>query len=438
MTLAPSPPNKFKAFALSIVHFPREYIHALRKAQGHKRWLGLVFLALVGFNLIDMLSAQPADAELLTDLTLVGRKAGEAIMQFSFTMMQDLYGGKYGVLAYISKSCLWLATPLVAVGVIQYMADDDLKGSPVTRPVILGRVVYFILLSGGGTLFGHAYIELMHGLEGIILKMDGFLKLYDRIAEGKAYLSTSSIISASVAECQKFVGQEQQRCIAQATNSALQHLGDFKEQFPLAKWLSDDIDQLKQIGGNILSPDKNIVEKVMNIWYAWNAPMMEIEMAVKMTAAITSYTAIYATVILFIGLGGPIAGLSSMLVPALQNGWVAWLVGILGIWYWRFSYLIMCWILSEMLTKAPSASTIGTGWFSNAIANLAPILSGAIAFAGAGGTWMGITSAIGAGQLGNDAQKMGQDAGVQSSSPGSSSSPAPAASASAPQVRTDY
>ena len=94
MTIAPSPPNKLKAFALSIVHFPREYIHALRKAQGHKRWLGLLFLALVGFNLIDMLSAQPADAELLTDLTLVGRKAGEAIMQFSFTMMQDLYGGQ--------------------------------------------------------------------------------------------------------------------------------------------------------------------------------------------------------------------------------------------------------------------------------------------------------------------------------------------------------
>jgi hypothetical protein len=427
----PSPPNKL------IVHFPREYIHALRKARGHRRWLGLLFLALVGFNLFDILSAQPADAELLTDLTLAGRTAGDAIMQFSFTMMQDLYGGKYGVLAYISKSCLWLATPLVAVGVIQYMSED-LKGSPVSRPVILGRVFYFILLSGGGTLFGHAYIELMHGLEGIILKMDGFLKLYDRIAEGKAYLSTSSIISASVAECQKFVGQEQQRCIAQATNSALQHLGDFKEQFPLSKWLSDDIDQLKQIAGNILSPDKNIVEKAMNIWYAWNAPMMEIEMAAKMTAAIASYTAIYATVILFIGLGGPIAGLSSMLVPALQNGWVAWLVGILGIWYWRFSYLIMCWILSEMLTKAPSASTIGTGWFSNAIGNLAPILSGAIAFAGAGGTWMGITSAIGAGHLGEDAQKMGQDAGMQNSSPGSPSSPAPAASASAPQVRTDY
>ena len=252
------------------------------------------------------------------------------------------------------------------------------------------------------------------------------------LQKARHIISTSSIISASVAECQKFVGQEQQRCIAQATNSALQHLGDFKEQFPAQlKWLTDDINQLKQIAGNILSPDKNIVEKAMNIWYAWNAPMMEIEMAVKMTAAITSYTAIYATVILFIGLGGPIAGLSSMLVPALQNGWVAWLVGILGIWYWRFSYLIMCWILSEMLTKAPSASTIGTGWFSNAIANLAPILAGAIAFAGAGGTWMGITSAIGAGHLGNDAQKMGQDAGVQSSSPGSSSSPAPAASAPA-------
>lgn len=437
MTLAESPPSKLKTFALSIIHFPRDYIRALSRARGDKRWVGLLFLGLIGINIFDALSAQPADAWLLTDLTLAGRTAGDLIMQFAFTMMQDLYGGKYGVLAYISKSCMWLATPLVAVGVVQYMSED-MKGSPISRRVILARIFYFILLTNGGFVFGQIYIGLMQGLEGIILKMDGFLKLYDRIAEGKAYLSTSSIVSASVAECQKFVGQEQQRCIAQATNSALQHLGDFKEQFPLSKWLTDDIGQLKQIAQNILSPDKNIVEKAMNVWYAFNAPVMEIEMAAKMTAAIASYTAIYATVILFIGLGGPIAGLSSLLVPALQNGWVAWLVGILAIWYWRFSYLIMTWILSEMLTKAPSAATIGTAWFSYAVADLAPILSGAIAFAGAGGTWMGITSAIGGGELGDEAQAAARSAGAQNANPSPQSPPAPASSGSAPQVRTEY
>jgi hypothetical protein len=221
------------------------------------------------------------------------------------------------------------------------------------------------------------------------------MTLYEAIDQGKAYLASNALISAATAECQKFVGQEQRRCISEATTQALGTLKDFQSTYGVNEWITGRQEIFEKISQDLLSTDTSLVEKTSNtFFYMFAAPAAELAQAGLATASITAFTAIYACVIAYIGLGGPIAGLSSLLVPGLQSGWVVWVVGIFGLWFWRVSYMAILWFLSKVLLNAVPSDITGTAWFTFSATIVAPVIASGIAGLGAMGVWGGLSGFV--------------------------------------------
>jgi hypothetical protein len=373
-----------------------KYFKVLSRVQGYKKAIMVAFLALTVFNVVYAVwEPQPAQAFLFDDLTGAGRAAGGRIMDTSYQIVTDLYNGKYGLLSWLCKTCLYFATPVAAAGIVQYMSEE-IPGNPMKRPVVMGSVFLVIALSGGGYIFGHLFLFLFNILEGFFKNMDEYMTLYESIEQGKAYLASNALISAATAECQKFVGQEQQRCISEATAQALGTLNDFKSTYGPMDWIKGREDIFSKIAKDLASPNTSLVEKTANtFFYMFAAPAAEVAQAGLATASITAFTAIYACVITYIGLGGPIAGLSSLLVPGLQSGWLVWLVGIFGLWFWRVSYMAIIWFLSKVLVNAVPSDIAGTAWFTFSATIVAPIIASGIAGLGAMGVWGGISGFAG-------------------------------------------
>lgn len=373
-----------------------KYFKVLSRVQGYKKAIMVAFLALTVFNVVYAVwEPQPAQAFLFDDLTGVGRAAGGRIMDTSYQIVTDLYNGKYGLLAWLCKTCLYFATPVAAAGIVQYMSEE-IPGNPMKRPVVMASVFLVIALSGGGFIFGHLYLFLFNILEGFFKKMDDFMTLYNTIEQGKGYLASNALISAATAECQKFVGQEQQRCISEAAAQALGTLKDFQASYGVQDWIKGRQDIFEKIVKDLSSPNTSLVDKASNtFFYMFAAPVAEVAQAGLATASITAFTAIYACVIAYIGLGGPIAGLSSLLVPGLQSGWVVWLVAIFGLWFWRVSYMAIIWFLSKVLINAVPSDITGTAWFTFSATIVAPIIASGIAGLGAMGVWGGISGFAG-------------------------------------------
>jgi hypothetical protein len=387
----------------SSLMLPLKFYRRLRRSRGRKRLVGILFLVLTIINILYFIfETKPVNAFIISDLTALGRTVGDAIHATALAQIKEVYTDKrYGILPYICRTCLFFALPVIGVGIVSYLGEDGIEDGPViAKPVFMGSLIFYVLLSGGGAVYGLIYYWLISIFEGIINKFDDFINIYSAIAEGKTYLAANGIISAAIAECQRFTGQEQQRCIAETTQKALESMGQFKETFPGAKWLDDIQTQLRGVASNILSPEKNLVDKALNIWYAFNAPLMELRAAADAAASITAFTAIYGAIIVFLGLAGPLMGLSSLLVPGLQNGWIAFICIVFGVFYWRFSFLVVMFSLSDMMTKAGTSATISTAWFAEAVTKIAPYISLLVAGAGVGMTWTGITSAIGRGAYG--------------------------------------
>jgi hypothetical protein len=384
------PPVTLKTVALHT-----KYFKVLSRAQGYKKAVMVAFLALTVFNIVYAIwEPQPAQAFLFDDLTGVGRAAGGRIMDTSYKIVTDLYNGKYGLLAWLSKTCLYFATPVAAAGIVQYMSEE-VPGNPMKRPVVIASVFLVIALSGGGFIFGQLYLLIFGILEGFFKNMDKFMTLYEAIDQGKAYLASNALISAATAECQKFVGQEQRRCISEATTQALGTLNDFQSTYGVNEWITGRKEIFQKIADDLASPDTSLVEKTSNtFFYIFAAPAAELAQAGLATASITAFTAIYACVIAYIGLGGPIAGLSSLLVPGLQSGWVVWLVGIFGLWFWRVSYMAILWFLSKVLLNAVPSDITGTAWFTFSATIVAPIIATGIAGGGAMAVWGGLSGFV--------------------------------------------
>jgi hypothetical protein len=420
-----------------LMSLPSNFYRGLQRARGLKKFVGISFLVLTTINILVLIfDSKPVHAFILSDLTAAGRTIGDAMHATAMTQVKEIYYiGKYGILKYICRTCLFFAIPVIGVGVVSYLGDEaGDEDSAISKPFFIGGIFYYVLLTGGGTVYGTLYYWLISIFEGIINQFDDYLNIYNAIAEAKSYLASNGVISAAVAECQRFTGQEQQRCIAETTEMALKNLGEFKETFPGAKWLDDIMTQLKGVSSNILSPEKSLVEKALNIWYAFNAPLMELKAAAEATASITAFTAIYGAVIVFLGLAGPIMGLSSLLVPGLQNGWIAFICVVFGVFYWRFSFLIMMFSLSEMMTKAGTSATISTAWFAEASMKIAPILTSLVAGGAVGMTWMGITSAIGRGAYGSTVAAIA----AANTQPGTAPPSSPRPVGGGGGVKTDY
>lgn len=381
---------------LKTVALHTKYFKVLSRVQGYKKAVMVAFLALTVFNVIYAVwEPQPAQALLFDDLTGAGRAAGGRIMETSYKIVTDLYNGQYGLLGWLSKTCLYFATPVAAAGIVQYMSEE-VPDNPLKRPVIMGSVFLVIALSGGGYVFGQLYLFIFGILEGFFKQMDEYMTVYNTIEQGKAYLASNALISAATAECQKFVGQEQRRCISEATTQALGTLNDFKSIYGPTEWWQGRIEIFEKISKDLLSSDTSLVEKTANtFFYMMAAPVAEVAQAGLATASITAFTAIYACVVAYIGLGGPIAGLSSLLVPGLQSGWVVWLVSLFGLWFWRVSYMAILWFLSKVLLNAVPSDIVGTAWFTFSATIVAPIIATGIAGGGAMAVWGGMSGFVG-------------------------------------------
>lgn len=419
----------------------RHFFGALKRAKGHKKLVAIAFLALTVFNIIYAFT-EPAQAYLFDDLTGAGRAAGDAIMKSSYTLVTELYNGKYGILPWLSKTCLYFATPVAAAGIVQYVSEE-VPDNPIKRPVIWGTIFLVVALSGGGYVMGQIYLFIFHILEGFFQKMDEYMTLYNTIEQGKAYLASNAMISAATAECGKLVGQEQQGCISEAAAQALGTLKDFESRYGLAEWLKGRQDILEKIRDDVLSPDKSLIAQTANtFFYVFAKPAAETAQAAAATASITAFMSIYAAVMAYMGLGGPIAGLSSLLVPGLQSGWVVWLLSIFGLWFWRVSYMALLWFSSKTLVNAVPSNLIGTAWFTLGATILAPVIAGGIAGGGAFAIWGGITSFAG-GALSTVTAGMGSPSLVNAGQPPAQSAPTNNSASypqggPTPQVNTDY
>ena len=376
----------------------RKFFSVLRKAKGPKKLLAYGFLALTVFNLIYALTS-PAQAFLFDDLTGVGRAAGQSITDSAYQIIVDIYSGKYGILDWLSKTCLIFATPIATIGIIQTL-DDRESQHKLSKGVLYSVLALVICLSGGGYVGGHLYLFLYEIFEGFVKGMDDRMSIHAAIESGKGFLSSNAMLSASFAECHKFVGQEQVACISKASTTAMETMGDMAKTYNSADWIKGRVLALSAIAKDITSSDNILSAAAAQSFFIFVQPVAETAAAAHATASIVTMSISYTMTMAFIGLGGPVALLASLLAPGLQGAWAIWLIGVFSVWFWHTSYLALMWFLSKLLLTATPSTFVAVDWFTFAAQWVAPTITGAIAGVGGMATFQGITRSV------NDATEM--------------------------------
>jgi hypothetical protein len=377
----------------------RYYFQALAKAKGQKKLILFAFLALTVFNLCYFFT-EPAHAGFLfDDLSGLGRGVGGGITAATYQIISDIYSGKYGILGWLSKTCLFFATPVAAVGIMQSLDEKEAK-NPLPKGVFYGVIALVICLSGGGYIGGQLYLFLYNIFEGFVQKMDDYMSVQAAIEQGKGFLSSNAMISSHYSECQKFTGQEQVRCISTATENVLNTLGDLASTYGPQDWIEGRKEAIGKIASDIVSPDTKKVDLASNVFFMFTQPSAETSNAALATASIVMMSVVYTMTMAFLGLGGPISFLASILVPGLQSAWVAYVISVFTVWFWHTSYLAVMWFLSKLLLSATSSTFMATDWFSMAATWMAPVLTGAVCGVSGMAVHSGVTkSATDAAQL---------------------------------------
>jgi hypothetical protein len=376
----------------------RDYFKVLNQVKGCKKLVMLAFLALLAFNFVYAIwTPEPAQAFLFDDLTALGRSAGDNYMAAAELIIKDIYSGtKYPLLSWLSKTCLLFAGPIAAVGIIQLLSEDEID-NPIPKNVVIVSIAMVICLSGGGFIAGQLYLFLYYVLEGFFKGMDGFLNAFDAIQSAKAYIASNAMLASSVSTCTKFVGQEQARCIAEASANAQNMLGDVQKNFGPLGWVVERTKFLYDIGqkmGKDIATSGDPARAIAsNAFFLFAAPASEITFSTLATIGITIVTMLYAVVLAFAGLGLPVSLLASMLVPGFNAAWVGWIVGIGGIWFFRMSYLLIMWFCSKILTTTDADTFASTAWFGLLGGIFAPLLTGLFAGVGALAIYGNIASA---------------------------------------------
>lgn len=404
------------------------------------------FLGLTVFNFVYAFT-EPAHAGFLfDDLSGLGREVGGGITAATYQIISDIYNGKYGILGWLSKTCLFFATPVAAVGIMQNLDEKEAK-NPLPKGVFYGVIALVVCLSGGGYIGGQLYLFLYNIFEGFVQKMDDFMSIQSAIEQGKGFLSSNALISAHVTECQKFAGQEQAKCISDATENVLDTLGDLADTYGSQDWIQGRKDAIAKIGSEIASSDNKVASLASNTFFMFAQPGSETLNAAVATASIVVMSVVYTMTMAFLGLGGPISLLASILVPGLQSGWMAWVISIFTVWFWHTSYLAVMWFLSKLLLSATSSTFVATDWFSMAATWMAPVITGAVCGVSGMAVHSGVTkSATDAAQLAIQVAAMaagaaaggpaGASTAVSMTSGGGSS--APPQNAPTPPVATNY
>jgi hypothetical protein len=375
---------------IKVIAEHRHFFKVLRRAKGYKKLLMCAFLVLTTFNLVYFF-VEPAQALLFDDLSGLGRQVGGGITAASYQIVSDIYGSrKYGILGWLSKTCLFFATPIAAVGIMQSL-DEKESENPLPKKVFYGVLALVVCLSNGGYIGGQLYLFLYNIFEGFAKQMDDYMSIYSAIEQGKGFLASNAVIAAQSSECHKFTGQEQAKCISAATEHVLGTLGEMASTYGPQDWIKGRIDAISQIGKDIASSDNKIAAIAANGFFLLNQPTTETAGAALATASIAAMSIVYTMTMAFLGLGGPISLLASLLVSGLQAAWVAWVISIFTVWFWHTSYLAVMWFLSKLLISATASTFMATDWFSLLATWCAPVLTGAVCGLSGMSVFQGVT-----------------------------------------------
>ncbi|NJM78191.1 MAG: hypothetical protein HC852_23475 [Acaryochloridaceae cyanobacterium RU_4_10] len=228
-------------------------------------------------------------------------------------------------------------------------------------------------------------------MSGATKQLDDYLSISSAIQQGKGFLASNSLISARTAECSKFTGQDQVRCVATATKEVVGNLKEMASSYGPMDWIQGRIDAIVAIGKDIINSDNKIASLAANTWFAFAQPVDEAIQAGQATASITTMSVSYAMTIAYLGLGGPVTILASILVPGLNAAWVAWVVGIFAVWFWYTSYLAGMWFLSKLLLTATASNFMSVSWFTHLSVWGAPGIAAAISGVGGLAIFNGFT-----------------------------------------------
>jgi hypothetical protein len=367
-----------KAF-IYIGIYPRRFYRAFLRLPFGRKLCAIAFLAFLLWHFIEMTTA-PAQAILLNDLTAPGRTVGNLIMEFFGKKIDEIYTGKYGIIPWMATTANTIAIFPITFGVLERMEAYSHKepGEHVIKDHLFWMLVCFgVAMAGGGIIYGQFYIVLFRTLENITQQMDDYLNIRDALDSGKAYLAVNSMISSKITTCQAMVGQEQQRCLSDATSAVLKEMGGYREAVQGQKWFQETVQSFTDIAQSLTSPDTSLTDKAQSIFYLFAAPIAEVKGAADSLNTIVTISICYGAAMVLLGFAGIWAWLASLLTPVKQSGLIAWVISVFSLWLWRVCVLILLWLSSEMMTEAASVP-------GDAIGNLAfaqVIQYGAIALA---------------------------------------------------------
>jgi uncharacterized membrane protein len=283
-------------------------------------------------------------------------------------------------------------------GVLERMEAYSYKepGEHVIKDHFFWSLVLFgVAMAGGGIIYGQLYIVLFRTLENLIQQMDDYLNIRDAIDSGKSYLAVNSMISTKITTCQSMTGQEQQRCLSDATSAVLQEMGGYRENVQGQKWFQETLEAITDIAKTLADPNQNLGNKAQSIFYLFAAPVAEVKGAADSLNTITTLSVCYGAAMVLMGFAGIWAALASLLTPLKQSAFIAWVISVFSIWLWRACVLILLWLSSEMMTEAASVpgDAIGTLAFAQVIQYGSIAL--AVACSGGGfAVFMGVNASI--------------------------------------------
>jgi hypothetical protein len=366
MTTLCKPPNPLKLFKFVIPplryisFYPKRFCRAYKYLPLTSKLWAIAFVAYLTFHVI-YCTTLSAHAWLLNDFTAPGRTVGNLVMDFFSNKVDQIYTGQYGIIPWMCTSANNLAIFPLAIGVMERMEaySSGHPGEYAVKDYTFWMLLAFcVSMAGGGVIYGQMYMVIFHTLENITQRMDDFLNIRDAIDSGKSYLAVNSMVSAKITTCQSMTGQEQQRCLNDATQLALQEMGGYREVVQGQKWFGELKDALINVGKTIVNPDfswSGLGKKGQAIFYLFSSPVQEVKAAANSLNTITTLSAYYGAAVVLSGLAGPWAWLASILTPLKQSALIAWICQIFSLWLWRATVLILLWMSSEMVTEAASS-----------------------------------------------------------------------------------
>jgi hypothetical protein len=437
---------------LQIVFYHHRFLFStFRRAQGWTKIAIFIFLALIFYDVTDatlsathaILTPGPAMA-FAPGLDLApGQLAGQLLFEGAWDQMQRLYKGEFGIRAATAQVALFVAAPIAATAIVMALGEDEEPVTIFRKPWALGSFIIVFLLSGGGSMFGQLFIVLVDSGEIILRGVTSRLSVNQAISAARGALSINSSIASSVAECQKFVGQEQNQCIFEASSSGLGIIANVKEaslsggagvggslSVPAsAPWADAKAEQLAEVARNILDPNETLSQAAFSTFMSFASPLVETYMAIIANTLLTVFDIAYALFVSFYGFTLPLASVSALLSPVARSGLIAWGLLLFQAWWFRALYLMGAWAMSRLLTSSSAQDFTSSLWFSVIMVIALPWMIKKLV-SGAGNAIYGGILAAG----GNTAKSTAETAaavGVGIASGGSTAAAAPAAAGAA-------